>query len=454
MAIALTADLGRFVAGLSYRDIPEEAVPLIHSAFADCVGVMIAGAREPAPQLLKSVLAPGGNEAMLLFTRERASAPEAAWINGTAAHALDFDDVAQRGGHISAVLVPAILAEAEEIGSSGEEIVTAYIAGYETWSELARRELDSHHNKGWHPTGILGAIGAAAACASLRKLDANQSAMALGLAASQSSGLSSNFGTMTKPFHAGRAAHTGVVSARLVQAGFTAAVDALEHPPGYLMAVSEHGRIDVESNVWAGVEWTMVSGNRLSVKKYPMCYCTHRAIDGMLDLTKKENLDPAKVSRVAVSISRRNETILRNHAPQTSLEGKFSMEFAMASALIARRVGLVELADDFVRRPDVQAMIKRVTITPDDRDDPARPGYAVHDQVRVETSDGRILDSGPITKVRGDTDLPLTTEELWMKFEGCVQAGGATLPARDLFGTLMSLNRLLHVRMIPGIGAA
>lgn len=453
MTTALTADLGRFVAGLRYTDIPEKAVELIQSAFADCIGVMIAGAHEAAPQRLKSVLAPTGNDATLLFTNERASAPEAAWINGTAAHALDFDDVAERGGHISTVLVPAILAEAQVIGSSGADLVTAYAAGYETWSELARRELDSHHNKGWHPTGILGAIGAAAACASLRKLDAGQCATALALAASQSSGLVSNFGTMTKPFHAGRAAHSGLISARLAQAGFTAATDALEHSPGYLMAVSEHGRIDLDTKVSAGTEWTIVNGNRLSIKKYPMCFCTHRAIDGMLDLAIKTKIDPVLVKQVVVSISRRNETILRNHAPQTGLEGKFSMEFAMASALIARRVGLPELTDPFVCRADVQAMLKRVTITPDDSDDPMRPGYAIHDRVKVETRDGQALESGPITKVRGDADLPLSKEDLWAKFEGCVQAGRSTLSASDLFGSLMKLNHLEHVRNIPGLSA-
>ena len=173
MPAALTLGLGKFIAGLRYQDIPEQAISFIHTGFTDCVGVMIAGAGEPAPQLLRAMLAPAGNEATLLFGAGRASAPEAAWINGTAAHALDFDDVAQRG-HPSTVLVPAILAEAEALGAagdargaSGEAMMLAYAAGYETWAELVRRESDQHHSKGWHPTGIFGAIGAAAACASL-----------------------------------------------------------------------------------------------------------------------------------------------------------------------------------------------------------------------------------------------------------------------------------------------
>ena len=449
MPVALTVGLGKFIAGLRYKDIPKEAIPFIHTGFTDCAGVMIAGADEPAPQLVRAMLAPSGNEAMLLFGAGRASAPEAAWINGTAAHALDFDDVAQRG-HPSAVLVPAILAEAEAIGASGEAMVLAYAAGYETWAELVRREPDPHHTKGWHPTGIFGSIGAAAACASLRRLDAEQAAHAIALGASQSAGLMSNFGTMTKPFHAGRSAHAGVVSARLAEKGFTAALDALEHAQGFLGAVSPAGKADRESALEAGIVWKLARDG-VAVKKYPLCYCTHRALDGMLDLLKAKRVDAGKVSRVVVSTSPRYATILRNHAPQTGLEAKFSMEFAMASALVAGRAGPAELTDGFVRRPEVQALIKRVVVKQDEREDPAVPGHAIYDEVTIET------DSGPrsmkVTKVRGGPELPLSREELWAKFEGCVQAGSTRVPARDLFDALMSLERLPQVRNLPGLGS-
>src|SRR5262249_41974697 len=156
------------------------------------------------------------------------------------------DDVALRG-HPSTVLVPAILAEAETLDVSGRDMVTAYVAGYETWAELVRREPGFHHGKGWHPTGIFGAIGAAAACASLRRLDPAKATEAIALGAAQSTGLMANFGTMTNPFHAGRSAHSGVMAARLAAAGFTASEDALEHPQGFLAAVSPAGEVDRES---------------------------------------------------------------------------------------------------------------------------------------------------------------------------------------------------------------
>src|SRR3954467_2731346 len=205
MSTALTAGLGRFVAGLRYEDIPAEALEVIAIGFTDCVGVMIAGSKEDAVRIGTATLSPAPGESTLHFGTTSAPALEAAMINAIAAHALDYDDVAQRG-HPSAVLVPAILAEAQAVGASGKDMVTAYAAGYETWAELVRRDPDQHHEKGWHPTGIFGAIGAAAACASLRKLDPEKATHAIALGASQSAGVMANFGTMCKPFHAGRSA--------------------------------------------------------------------------------------------------------------------------------------------------------------------------------------------------------------------------------------------------------
>jgi len=245
--MSLTQDLGRFVANVSFERLPAEAADVARIGFIDCIATMIAGARDPAPQLLRKALQPGGGDATLYFTGEHAPAPEAAWVNGTAGHALDYDDVASLRGHPSTVLVPAILAEGEALGVSGRDMLAAYVAGYETWAELAWRDPGHHHRKGWHPTGIFGPIGAAAACASLRHLDAQRATSALALAASQSSGVMANFGTMTKPFHAGRSAHSGLIAARLAEIGFTASPDALEHPQGFLSAVSPAGEVDARA---------------------------------------------------------------------------------------------------------------------------------------------------------------------------------------------------------------
>ncbi len=444
MQYPLTRALGGFVAGLRCDSIPGASIQTIRTAFADCVGVMIAGRNQDAPRLLASTIGSTGTEARVLFGSMRASALDAAWINGTAAHALDFDDVdSVLRGHPSTVLVPAILAEAEAIGASGEQMARAYAAGHQVWAELSWRDLDLHHNKGWHPTGIFGAIAAAAACANLRALDAESAARAIALGASQSAGLVSNLGTMTKPFHAGRSAHAGVVSARLAAAGFSAAENALEHQPGFLQAVSPAGRFDTDSAIEAGINWK----SRFTIKKYPLCYCAHRAVDGTLDIVKQKQPEARGIRRIIVSTSPRNAAFLHHHLPQTALQAKFSMEFAVACAVIAGRVGLAEVTDEFVRRPDVQSLMERVTVVLDERKDPVMLGYAVHDSVSIETESGQQLESGPITRVRGDPDLPLTRDQLEEKFTDCLRAGGLGEQPR-LFDALLSIDQLRDVRAL------
>jgi len=452
MSEALTRSLGNFVSGLRLEAIPAPALSVVHTGFADCVATLIAGSTEAPPRILHKALAPPAGEASLYLVGPRVPAPDAAWINGTAAHALDYDDVSLRG-HPSTVLVPAILAEAEAIGASGAEMATAYVAGYEVWAELAGRDPDQHHQKGWHPTGIFGAIAAAAACASLRGLDADQTTQALALGASHSAGLVANFGTMTKPYHAGKAAHAGVISARLAAAGFTASPDALEHPLGFLAAVSPSGAADRERAIAAGRDWQILRQG-LSVKKYPLCYCTHRAIDGMLDLLREQEVGAADVKLITVSTSRRNATILRNARPQTGLEAKFSMQFAMASSIVAGRVGLAELTDGFVQRQDVQALLDKVRIEPDDRPDPKRSGAAPYDLVVIETAGGRRLESARISDERGSPQLPLSSDELWAKFECCFSVGNANLPARVIFDALMSIERQPGVAAFSGLAQA
>ena len=452
MSEGLTRSLGRFVSGLRLADIPADALDVVHTGFADCVGTLIAGSIEDPPNILLQTLAPPAGDATLYLTGPRVPAPEAAWINGTAAHALDYDDVALRG-HPSTVLVPAILAEAEVLGSSGAEMAAAYVAGYEVWADLQGRDPAQHHEKGWHPTGIFGSIAAAAACASLRKLDADKATQAIALGASQSAGLVANFGTMTKPFHAGKAAHGGVLAARLAAAGFTSSPDALEHPRGFLAATSPKGEADLSSPTRAGREWQILTLG-LSVKKYPLCYCTHRAIDGALDLLREQKVGAGDVKGITVSTSRRNMLVLRNNRPQTGLEAKFSMEFAMASSIIANRVGLAELTDDFVRRSDVQALIPKVTVAPDDRVDPNRTGNAPYDQVVIELAGGRRLESARVTDERGSPQIPLTREELWAKFKDCFAVGNPKLPAERVFDALMSLERQAGVPALAGLARA
>jgi 2-methylcitrate dehydratase PrpD len=447
MPAPLTRSLGQFAASLKYEALPAKAVEVARLGFTDFVAVMFAGLTEPVLRIVTATMVrtdPKG-EARICLGRERASGIDAALANGVAGHALDYDDVAL-AGHPSTVLVPAILAEAEAIGADGRAAVTAYVAGYETWARLVERDPDPYHRKGWHPTAVAGPVAAAAAIANLRRLDAEQATMAIGIGASLSAGLVANFGTMTKPFHAGRAAASGVTAARLAQNGMTASADAIEHPLGLLAALSPGGRADRDTPLDdLGREWRIVATG-LNVKKYPMCYATHRSIDAFTDLVKAHDLKAGDVAGIDVTIGKTQSMMLRNHRPQTGLEAKFSMEFAMASALIARRNGLNELTDEFVRRPDVQAAIAKVNIATTDTVAQDDPIFATSDRVEVKLADGRRLTSPDIPFARGHWELPLSRDELWAKFHDCAKSALGDKGAQDLFGELQALDRLASLR--------
>jgi 2-methylcitrate dehydratase PrpD len=438
--MSLTKTLGQFVADLSPNRIPEEAGRIARLGFIDCIGTMIAGRREDCVRIMKDVLAPPHGPATLTFGKEKSTAPEAAWINGTAAHALDYDDVALRG-HPSTVLVPAILAEAEALGATGADMVVAYVAGYETWAELFHRDCGLLHQKGWHPTGLYGAVGAAAACASLRRLNAEQAAQAIAIGASQSSGLMANFGTMTKPFHAGKAAHAGIVAARLAEAGFTASTDALEHPQGFLHAISPTGTEDRSSEARPGETWAILTEG-LGIKKYPTCYCTHRAIDCMLDLVNSTPVKPDELKKITVEISDNFATILRNHQPDTGLAAKFSMEFAMASGIVAKRVGLRELTTEFVQRQDIQMLMRKVEIRTSTQYDTDLSGAAVHDQVTLELTNGQIIAGTPVKRATGHATRPLSEAQIFDKFADCLDVGVSDIPTDQLFQRLSAIQSL------------
>lgn len=447
----LTAALARFACAPPFEAVPADLAPIVRNGFIDTVATMLAGREEPVVQVLQSYLSArlsAQGEAAVLFGTQRASAADAALVNGTAAHALDYDDVAL-GGHPSTVLVPALLAEGELCGAPGGAIMRAYLVGYEVWADLIARESDSHHLKGWHPTAVFGAVSAAAAVAALRGVTFEVARNAIALAASMAGGVVANFGTMTKPFHAGRAASAGIEAVRLAQLGMTAAPDAIEHHAGFLQAISPKGRVDLQRPAERlGVDLRMRESG-LSIKKYPICYATHRVIDGMLDAVKREDLQADQVESVRAQIGQAQASMLRNHAPQTGLEAKFSLEFAIASSLIARDVGLAQLTDGFVRQPQVQAAMRSVSTETVDTVCPVEPILAYTDRVWVKLKDGRELDSGEIRFARGNAKLPLNAAELERKFRDCTR-NVQGVDAAGLYSRLTSLEALADVRSLTG----
>ena len=446
---ALTADIATFVTSVEPAAIPERCNFGARIGMIDCVGVMIAGATEPAAQIVaRTVAASVSNDGAPEIPSGRNLSPaDAALVNGVAAHALDYDDVGM-DGHPSAALTPAILAEGWALGASGKEAIAAYVAGYEVWALLQELEPGHLHERGFHPTAIWGTLSAAAACARLNRLSPAEATDAIAIAASMASGVVANFGTMTKPLHVGRTAHAGVLAARLAKAGFTGSPDALEHGAGFMRAHSASGNPAVGRGDWRlGSDWRMPKLG-INIKRYPMCYGTHRAIDAMLDLAQDHDLAPDAVDEIHVRIGSVQSVMLRNHEPKTALEAKFSLEFAMASALVARRVGLAELDDGFVRRDDVIANMKKVRTTTTDEVMPDMP-FAPDDRVSIVLKSGEKLAHPPVEMPKGSWKTPLSDAELREKFIDCTQASLGRRQADQLFDKLNTIETLPSLRELP-----
>jgi aconitate decarboxylase len=436
--MGLTAEIGRFLADMSFARVPPAAVAIVKTGFTDCVAVMIAGWREPVVRIVAGLV--DGPLPEQPFPAARMAAPERALITGVAAHVLDYDDTGLCG-HPSAVLVPAILAEAQELGADGQAMIAAYVAGYEVWAELIGRDQHPHHRKGWHPSAVFGAVAAAAAAAVLRRLTAAQASHAVGIAASLAGGVVANFGSMTKSFQVARAAQSGLIAARLAERGMTASPDTLEHDAGFLTAVSPRGEVDRARPVKLGHTWAILDIG-VNVKLYPVCYGAHRILDGMIDLRRQYALAAKDIASVAVEIGETQATILRNHRPQNALDAKFSAEFAIAAAAVAGDCGLAELTDPFVRRGDVQQLFPKVEIATRTDKLPEEPALAAADRVTVVLADGRRLESAPIAYPRGHFKRPVDASVLWAKFKDCAAPSMAEPQARALFEQLQALERL------------
>ena len=442
----LTEQLAEFVAHPGRLALDDKVLTTVRTGFVDTIGVMLAGRDEPVTHIVRKFVEARHStrqDARLLLGPHRAATRDAALVNGAAGHALDYDDVGLMG-HPSAVLVPALLAEGEHAHLSGATLMRAYVVGYEVWAELCSRDQDRLHLKGWHPTAVFGVVAAAAAVASTRKLDAATISNALAIAASMAGGLTANFGSMTKPFHAGQAAANGIDAVDLAQAGMSASGDVFEHRAGYLTALSPTGRADRDTPASDLGKVLRIATMGLAVKKYPMCFATHRTLDAILDLVNAHDLKPGHVTQVRATIGRAQASMLRNHAPVTGLEAKFSLEFAVAAALVSRKVGLAELTDTYVNRPEVRSIYGRVQISTTDTVSPPEPTLAASDRVVVETADGKVFDSGEVAGTRGDANSPVSREEMRVKFLDCV-TGAPGIDGEALFENLMQLGSISDV---------
>ena len=445
---SLTVEAGKFLADIKYENLPPEVLPMVRNAFADTVAVIMVGIDQPVTEIVRTTLVePAGvAEARSCLSSRKVAAPDAALLAGAIAHSLDYDDQSM-SGHPSAVLVPAILAEAEVLGSTGAEMTTAFVAGYEVWCELWRRDRE-YHSKGWHPTSVFGTIASAAAGAVLHNLDAERASTALAIASSHAGGLFSNFGSMMKGYHAGMAARHGLVAARLAAAGMSAGPDAIENKQGFLMAFSTGRTPDLESPSKLGKEWYLPK-HKLLIKLHPTCYFLHRSFNGTVKMLEGRNIKADDIESVDVRMGRGQTTVLVYDRPQTRWEAEFSGQYGIAAAVLLGKLGVPELADEVVQRPEMQAFLPKVTLIPIDEVDERDPVFSPWETVTITLKSGEVIESGKITSVPGHAGDPLTTDQLWDKFRECTASTHSEADARVLFDALQKIDSLSSVHEVP-----
>ena len=388
------------------------------AAFLDTVGVTLAGAAEPPARVVQRVLsAASSGPSPVLGTPIRATPAAACLANGTAAHALDYDDMCFVSlAHPSAPLVPAALAIAELRGASGQAALDAYVLGFEIETRLGRQMQPRHYQRGWHPTSTLGTIGAAAAASRLLALDRRSTAHALAIAASEASGVKENFGTMVKPLHAGLAARNGVMAALLAEGGLTGSELALDGPQGFLAAMDGTHTTLGDAAADLGRRWEIVDTG-ITVKLYPSCAGTHPALDALLLLRRREHYGADDIEAIEIDVDSITPTILIHDRPSTGLEGKFSMPFCVAAALVHGRVGIDTFEPGPLNDPDVRSVMPRVTMRVDPSFDGAAPPLT-QARVTIRLRDGRTL-TQVANGARGYPEQPASDDELATKFRAC-----------------------------------
>ena len=415
-----------FVLGTEYEDVPEDVRVIMRRCFVDGAGLMVAGSTEESGRIIQNYLREIGGEpeARVFGTSMVAPAHLAALANGVAGHAMDYDDTQLSSypdrvygllTHPTCPVMPAAFALAEALGATGQELLAAFALGFEVECKVAEAIRPDHYVKGFHSTGTIGAIGAATAAAKLMGLDERQLRMCYGIVCSESAGLRANFGTMTKPYHCGRAAENGVVAARLAAGGYSADPAIFDGRWGFFQIMGG-GRDEDHIVGKLGAPWSAVDPG-VSIKPYPCGSLSHPAMDAARDLILENDVRPEQVRELRFGTTSRVLEPLRYAEPQNELEAKFSLQFGFAALLLERAAGIAQYRDEVVRRPDVVEMMKKVRAFMDE--DIEAQGYAlIRGRVEIELEDGTVHEK--MSEIsRGTPQRPMDREELFGKFTEC-----------------------------------
>ena len=439
---AVTDHVARFICATTYEDIPEKVRDLAKAHILDALGLALAGAVAPGSRIVQDYVADLGCAAVApVFGTALRTAPRfAALANGAAIHAHDYDDTcpqhrADRNGglHATGPVISAAMAVAGPAGRSGRDVLEAFHVGVEVGCRISHAIDNRHYAGGYHATGTINVFGAAAAVSRLCGADHDTVRTALGLAASHSGGIRENFGTMTKPYHAGHAAEGGTVAAELALRGFTAAKNALEAPRGFFAAAG--GGFDpVQVMERLGHPWAFEDPG-IWIKPHPSGALNHPAMTLLRKWVRVEGLTPERVKSVRLRTNANVVNTLLHSNPETWLEAKFSLPFNAAVILVKGRAGLAEFTDEVVKAPEIRSMMARIDFAAFDTIESGFTNTTTF--VDVALDDGTVL-SGRVDYPKGSPQDPMTYDEVAEKFQEC--ADYANWPA-DKAARIISLVR-------------
>jgi 2-methylcitrate dehydratase PrpD len=427
----ITQQIAACLREFRFESLPHAAIELAKHCLLDWLGVTLAGAREPAAAIVRheAELQSGVGACTVIGTRARLGPFWAALANGTASHALDFDDVvAAMAGHPTVPIVPALLALAEsspQVSEPGRRFITAFVAGFEAECRIGTLVAPSHYSRGFHVTSTVGTFGSTAACAHWLALDLPRWLHAFGLAGTQAAGLKCMFGTMTKPFHAGRAAASGLLAARLAANGFTAHEAVLDVEQGFVATQSDAPNPAAlrELGRSFGIEGVLF-------KYHAACYLTHAGLEALLKLRAEHALRVEQISAVRLRVPAGHLKVCNIQQPRTGLEAKFSLRFTAAMALAGCNTDERAFTDDIVHDPVLTQLAERISVIP-----VSTFANNYQSEVEVELSDARVLRAlGDVSKPAG-LQLDQQWSRLTAKFAALTEpllgaAGAARVIAR------------------------
>jgi 2-methylcitrate dehydratase PrpD len=429
-----TEQLAAFIANFKNDGVNEDAVYQSKIAVLDSIGVALAGFEEPVSKLLRTYVTAMRSlpEATIWGTNCRVSPLEAAMVNGAMLHALDYDDCNRLLlGHPSSVLVPTVFAVAEQLNSSGIKLLEGYMVGFQVVARLGKVLSLDLYEKGWHPTAVIGIMGAAASASYLFGLDYDRVLNALGIAASEASGIKKNFGTMTKPYQVGSAARKGIQAALLAQHGLASDPQALDGMFGYLDMFKRGEPLNLEGLEDLDSPLEIVTSG-LVIKQYPCCGAIHSLLDNMIALKTKHQIEPEDVREIECRINPGRIPHTNRPRVRNSLEAKFSTQYCVAAALLDGRVSLEHFKEETVARPDIQNFMGIVHFVPTED----FKGFA--SEVVIHTADGKAFSSF-LPEAKGSPALALTEEEVLQKFFDCASTLLTRSQAERVAAAIMKL---------------